>query len=102
MSHAARESAAIRVARALADPTRLRLLRAIFSRSEVSCRELVALLPVTQATVSHHLKVLSDAGLVAARQDGPYHRYRALHGALAAHARDLGRLAGRGQRGRRP
>jgi ArsR family transcriptional regulator len=100
MSVAERENAAIRVARALADPTRFRLLRAIAARAEISCRELVALFPVSQATVSHHLKVLAEAGLVSARQDGPYHRYRAVEGALEAHARDLTRLAGGGPRGK--
>lgn len=89
-----RESAAIRVSRALADPTRFRLLRAIAAQAEISCRELTARCSVSQATVSHHLKVLAEAGLVASRQDGPFHRYRAIPGALAAHARDLARLAG--------
>jgi ArsR family transcriptional regulator len=89
MTAAALETAVLRVARALADPTRFRLLRAIAARGELSCRELVARFPVSQATVSHHLRVLADAGLVTARQDGPYHRYRAVDGALEAHARDL-------------
>jgi ArsR family transcriptional regulator len=101
MPAAAREIAVLRVARALADPTRFRLLRAIAAQAEISCRELVARFPVSQATVSHHLKVLADAGLVAVRQEGPYHLYRAVGGALAAHARELEALAGRG-RGRRP
>src|SRR5689334_7834084 len=101
MPDALRELAVLRVARALADPTRFRLLRAIAARAEISCRELVERFPVSQATVSHHLKVLADAGLVAVRQDGPYHRYRAVDGALAAHARAVRSLA-RGGRGRRP
>lgn len=84
-----RETAALRVARALADPTRFRLLRAIASRRELSCRELTALFPITQATVSHHLKVLSEAGLVLSRHEGPFHYYRAVRGALAAHGRAL-------------
>lgn len=100
MSLLQRENAAIRVARALADPTRFRLLRAIAEHGELSCRELVERFPVTQATVSHHLKVLAGAGLVAARQDGPFNRYRAVDGALEAHGRDLASLAGRGERRR--
>jgi ArsR family transcriptional regulator len=84
-----REIAALRVARALADPTRFRLLRAIGSRDELSCRELTALFPIAQATVSHHLKVLSEAGLVLVRVEGPSHFYRAVPGALAAHGRAL-------------
>jgi ArsR family transcriptional regulator len=99
MSPDPRETAAIRVARALSDPTRFRLLRAIAARAEISCRELVALFPVTQATVSHHLKVLADAGLVTVREEGPFHFYRAVEGALEAHGRDLRALAGGRRRG---
>jgi ArsR family transcriptional regulator, arsenate/arsenite/antimonite-responsive transcriptional repressor len=98
MSPETRETAAIRVARALSDPTRFRLLRAIAARAEISCRELVELFPVTQATVSHHLKVLADAGLVTIRQEGTFHFYRAVEGALEAHGRDLRTLAGGGRR----
>lgn len=98
MSPAARETAVLRVARALGDPTRFRLLRAIAASPDVTCRDLVARFPVTQATVSHHLKVLAEAGLVAVRQDGPFHLYRTVDGALDAHARELRRLAGRAGR----
>ncbi len=100
MSAESRESAAIRVARALADPTRFRLLREIAAHGEISCRELVERLPVSQATVSHHLKVLADAGLVSARQDGTFHRYSAVEGALDAYGREVATLAGAG-RGRK-
>jgi ArsR family transcriptional regulator len=95
-----RETAAIRVAKALSDPTRFRLLRAIAAREELSCQELTALFPISQATVSHHLKVLSEAGLVAVRQEGTFHYYRALREALDAHAADLVALAGGPRRGR--
>lgn len=93
MSPAPRESTAIRVARALSDPTRFRLLRAVAARGEVSCRELVARFPLAQATVSHHLKVLAEAGLVTVRQQGSFHYYRAVPGSLEAHGRELARLA---------
>ena len=101
MSPEPRETAAIRIARALSDPTRFRLLRAVAARPEISCRELVELLPVTQATVSHHLKVLADAGLVTVRQEGAFHYYRAVAGALEAHGRALSSLAGVRRRGAR-
>ncbi len=105
MSAVLHETAVLRVARAIGDPTRLRLLRAIAARAGISCRELVARFPVSQATVSHHLKVLTEAGLVAVRQDGPYHRYTAIEATLAAHARELRSIAGSGRgraRGGRP
>lgn len=79
----------MRIARALGDPTRLRILRVIAARGEISCRELTALLRIAQATVSHHLKVLAEAGLVSARVEEPFHYYRAHPEVLAAHGRAL-------------
>ncbi len=81
-----------RVARALGDATRLRLLRLI-ARGEVSCQELTRKIGLAQATVSHHLKVLSEAGLVSARREGSFHWYRPLPEAFAAHAAAVARLA---------
>ena len=48
-----------KVAKALADKTRLKIYEQIASGSEVCCSKLVELRGVTPATVSHHLKVLS-------------------------------------------
>jgi ArsR family transcriptional regulator len=79
------------VSKALADPTRYRILRGIAGRREVSCQELTGLFGLAQATVSHHLRILTEAGLVSARVEGPFHFYRAHPGALAAHARALAR-----------
>jgi ArsR family transcriptional regulator len=90
MPSTARDTA--RVARALGDATRLRLLRLI-ARGEVSCQELTRRLGLAQATISHHLKVLSEAGLVAARREGSFHWYRPLPQAFAAHAAAVARLA---------
>lgn len=92
-----REMAAVRVARALGDPTRFRLLREIAAREETSCRELTARLRLAQATVSHHLRVLSEAGLVTARKEGPYHWYSVRRGALAEHGRSIASAFGRGR-----
>jgi ArsR family transcriptional regulator len=81
-----------RVARALGDATRLRLLRLV-ARGEVSCRELTRRIGLAQGTVSHHLKVLVEAGLVAVRREGSFHWYRPLPEAFAAHAAAVARLA---------
>jgi ArsR family transcriptional regulator len=85
MSMSARETAAVRVAKALGDPTRFRMLGAIARREEISCQDLTALFRLAQATISHHLKVLTQAGLVSARKAGPFHYYRVHRDALAAH-----------------
>ncbi len=101
MPHGFRESAAIRVARALGDPTRFKLLKAIVARSEVSCAELTALAGLAQATVSHHLKVLSDAGLVSVRKDGAFHYYGVRAGVLEAHGAALAAAFAAPRRGAR-
>jgi ArsR family transcriptional regulator len=100
MSMDTRDTAAVRVARALGDPTRFRMLRAISARDELSCQELTGMFRLAQATVSHHLKVLTDAGLVSARKQGQFHYYRVHREALEAHGAAIA-LAFGGER-RRP
>ena len=60
---------------ALADPTRVRILDLLAAR-ERSVAELVAQFEVTQPAVSQHLRVLREAGLVAARADAQRRIYR--------------------------
>lgn len=60
---------------ALADPTRGRLLLAL-ERHELTVREIQAVLQLPQSTVSRHLKVLADLGLVATRSEGTSNWYR--------------------------
>src|SRR5512136_2888426 len=80
----------VRVAKALGDPTRLDLLRRIASAGEICCKDLVTLFPVSQATVSHHLKILADAGLVAVRREGQFGWYSVRPSAIGQHATLLG------------
>ena len=61
-----------KVARALADKTRLKIYEQIAARQHCCCSELVAARGVTPATVSHHLKVLSEAGLITCRRQGQF------------------------------
>jgi ArsR family transcriptional regulator, arsenate/arsenite/antimonite-responsive transcriptional repressor len=63
-----------KVAKALADETRLKLYEYIATHNHVSCSALVELRGVTPATVSHHLKILSEAGLIACRREGQFVR----------------------------
>jgi ArsR family transcriptional regulator, arsenate/arsenite/antimonite-responsive transcriptional repressor len=59
------------MAKALAHPLRVRILRVLAARRSCICGDLVDLLPVAQSTVSQHLKVLKQAGLIADEVDGP-------------------------------
>jgi ArsR family transcriptional regulator, arsenate/arsenite/antimonite-responsive transcriptional repressor len=55
--------------RALADPTRRQILQAL-RRGDLTAGEIAALFPITAASVSHHLSVLREAGLVQSERDG--------------------------------
>jgi ArsR family transcriptional regulator len=56
---------------ALAHPARIQLLRLLLARGGCVCGELVAELNLAQSTVSQHLKILRDAGLIQGEVDGP-------------------------------
>jgi DNA-binding transcriptional ArsR family regulator len=59
------------LAKALGHPARVAILRVLSGRGVCICGQLVDFLPLAQATVSQHLKVLKDAGLVQGEVDGP-------------------------------
>ena len=60
-----------RLAKALGHPARVTILRLLIRRGECVCGAIVDELPLAQATVSQHLKVLKEAGLVQGEIDGP-------------------------------
>jgi ArsR family transcriptional regulator, arsenate/arsenite/antimonite-responsive transcriptional repressor len=68
----------------LADPARLRLLSLIQSQPshEACVCHLTAPLGLTQPTVSHHLRILHEAGLVEREQRGSWAYYRVVPGSL--------------------
>jgi ArsR family transcriptional regulator len=76
----------VAVLKAIAVPTRLRLLSMIYAREggEACVCELTEPLGLTQPTISHHLKVLVDAGLITRDKRGVWAYYRAVPEALAA------------------
>jgi ArsR family transcriptional regulator, arsenate/arsenite/antimonite-responsive transcriptional repressor len=80
-----------RVLKALADPARLRLLSVIQAADggEACQCDLTAPVGLSQPTVSHHLKILHDAGLVTREKRGPWAYYRAIPSRLAAVAAAL-------------
>ncbi len=63
--------------RALADPTRLRLFSMVAASEEQCACDLTGPLGVSQPTVSHHLKILHQAGLVTREQRGKWAFYSA-------------------------
>lgn len=84
------------VLKALAEPTRLRLISLIAAHGadgQACVCDLTEPVGLSQPTVSHHLKVLSDAGLIEREQRGKWAYYSLVPGALDAIA---GALTGRG------
>ncbi|HET7489425.1 MAG TPA: metalloregulator ArsR/SmtB family transcription factor [Acidimicrobiales bacterium] len=82
---------ALEVARALADPTRLRIFLAL--REEERCvRDLVASEGIAQPLASHHLRVLADAGLVETRRADRFRLYAVSPAGMRAALDALGGL----------
>lgn len=69
--------------RAIAHPVRVRILRLLARRTARMCSHIVDELPLAQSTVSEHLRILRDAGLVQANEDGPRVGYCLVPSALA-------------------
>lgn len=65
----------VRVMKAFSDPSRVKVVRMLELREMCAC-EVVDLLGLAQPTVSRHLRVLQDAGLILARKEGVWVHYR--------------------------
>lgn len=80
------------LAKALGHPVRVQILRLLIQKTSCICGDIVGELPLAQSTVSQHLKVLKEAGLIRGEVDGPrvcycieprtLRRFRALVGGL--------------------
>jgi ArsR family transcriptional regulator, arsenate/arsenite/antimonite-responsive transcriptional repressor len=82
-----------KISKALADGTRLKILGAISARKCITCGEIVSIRGVTPATVSHHLKILSEAGLIACRREGQFIHNQAIPETLEAYTRALMKIS---------
>jgi len=76
--------------KALADPARVAIVNRLAAADEVCVCNFVAALDIGQPTVSHHLKVLRDAGLVESTRRGTWAYYRLVPGAVDALREALG------------
>lgn len=59
------------LAKAIAHPARIAILKILASKNTCMCGEIVDELPLSQSTVSQHLKALKDAGLIQGEIEGP-------------------------------
>jgi ArsR family transcriptional regulator len=63
----------LRITRALVDGRRFEILERIAAvKNEISCSDLRAKIPISRATLSHHLKELANAGLIETRRQSRY------------------------------
>jgi ArsR family transcriptional regulator len=70
--------------KALSDPTRVAIVNRLSKSEEVCVCELTALSARSQPTVSHHLRILREAGLVAVERKGTWAYYRLVPEAIDA------------------
>ncbi|SRR6266403_3943592 len=82
-----------KISKALADKTRLRIFEAISARKHMNCGEIVSMRGVTPATVSHHLKILSEAVLIECRREGQFVYSQAVPETIEAYTRALTKIA---------
>jgi ArsR family transcriptional regulator len=87
-----------RISKALADETRLKIFEAISANDRMNCGDIVSMRGVTPATVSHHMKILSEAGLIACRREGQFVYSESVPETIAAYTRELAKIA----RGKKP
>ena len=70
--------------KALADPSRVAIVNRLAQSAETCVCDLTAAFELSQPTISHHLKVLREAGLVESSRRGTWAYYRVVPEALAA------------------
>jgi DNA-binding transcriptional ArsR family regulator len=90
-----------KISKALADATRLKIFEAIAASNHMSCGQIVSMRGVTPATVSHHLKILNEAGLISCQREGQFVRSRVVPETIAAYAKALLKI-GRSRKKTRP
>jgi ArsR family transcriptional regulator len=78
----------VRALKALSDPKRFRMVQVVASAGELSCGRIGAEFSLTQPTISHHLKILTEAEVLLMRREGQ-HAYASVNRQLLDGLRDL-------------
>src|SRR5437868_9270266 len=83
----------VKISKALADPTRLRIYEKIAANTDMFCGEIIEEYELSPGTVSHHLKILMEAGLIECRKEGQFVYNRAVPETMREYTQALARLA---------
>jgi DNA-binding transcriptional ArsR family regulator len=83
-----------RIAKALADPRRLEILELLVKQGKLNCTAIVEQLPVSQPTVSHHIKELINANLIEAHAKGQCHYLKLRSEVVKEYTRELQKRLG--------
>jgi ArsR family transcriptional regulator len=79
----------VKVMKALSDPNRVTILKMLLQNKMMCVCEIQAALRIAQPTVSKHLKILGDAGLVTCERDGLWMNYRPSDGGSSPYVASL-------------
>lgn len=80
------------IARALADPRRYEILERIGKADTSACSDIRSCMPVSAATLSHHMKELENAGLVDVQREGKFAHYALRRDVLQAYMERLAKI----------
>ena len=83
----------VKISKALADPTRLQIYEKIAANPNIFCGEIIDAYELSPGTVSHHLKILMEAGLIECRKEGQFVHNRAVQETMREYTQALARLA---------
>jgi ArsR family transcriptional regulator, arsenate/arsenite/antimonite-responsive transcriptional repressor len=81
-----------RITKALADPRRYDILRKIADHHEAACSDLRCKFPISAATLSHHIKELSTAGLIGVRREAKFMHIKLRRKVWKEYLRELSKL----------
>jgi len=63
------------ISKALGDPHRIKILKAVKNQAWMQCADIIEIINLSQPAVSHHIKLLIEAGLMVAEKEGRNYKY---------------------------
>jgi len=63
------------ISKALGDPNRIKILKAVKDQASIQCTDIFEMISLSQPAISHHTKVLIEAGLLIPEKQGRNYKY---------------------------